>query len=261
MTEQVEQRPNLGGKVMPLFDHLHELRAALVKSILTVLVLFVVAMVFSNQIINIIKAPLMDVLPAGQKTIYFTGPMDVFIASLKVAMLASVVFGAPVWSYQFWKFLEPALYPTEKRYVVPFAVVSIVLFFSGVLFCYYVMLPMTLNFAIGLGLEVGTPMVTINDYISMVTLLLIVFGLAFETPVILVLLALLDLVDAQTLSKHRSVIIVGILIVSAVLTPPDPISQVAMALPMYVLYEISIVVIRIIGKRQVASQEQALVQK
>lgn len=239
-----------GGKVMPLFEHLHDLRKALIRSILSVLILFIIAMVYANDLLNILKIPLMNALPEGQKTIHFTGPMDVFMAGLKVAMLVSVVFGSPVWSYQFWRFLEPALYPKERKFVLPFAMLSIALFFMGVLFCYFVMLPMSLSFMIGMSLEVGTALMTINDYIALVSVLLMAFGLIFEIPMVLILLAILDLIDAQTLARYRSLTIVGILIVAAVLTPPDPLSQVAMAVPMYVLYEISILVIRIIKRKK-----------
>jgi sec-independent protein translocase protein TatC len=238
------------GKAMPLFDHLHELRKVLVRSLLAVLILFFVAMAFSTPILEFLKIPLLNALPEGSKSLHFTGPMDVFMASLHVGLFTAVVFGAPFWTYQFWRFIEPALYPTERRYVLPFAIASIALFFAGLAFCYYVMLPMALTFLIGMGAEVGTPMITINDYLSLVSVLALSFGLVFETPVVLVLLAALHLIDAATLSKHRSMIIVVILIIAAVLTPPDPISQVSMAVPMYLMFEAAVLIIRLMERAQ-----------
>lgn len=237
-------------KEMPLFEHLGELRTALIRSILAVFICFVLAVSFSTPILQFLKQPLMDALPESSRQLYFTGPMDVFMASLNVGLLTAVIFGAPVWTYQFWRFIEPALYPSERRYVVPFALASMLLFFAGLAFCYYIMLPMSLKVMLTSALDVGSPMITINDYLALISVLGLCFGLVFETPVVLVLLAMLGLIDAEMLAQQRRLIIVGILVIAAILTPPDPISQVIMAVPMYIMFEISVVIIRLIGKRQ-----------
>lgn len=252
-TERAQEALLHGGKVMSLWEHLNDLRAVVVKSGLFVLLLFFIALAFSTQLIEFLKVPLVDALPEGANSLHFTGPMDVFSASLKVSFLVALILGCPVWLYQFWRFFEPGLYPSERKYILPFIIASVLLFFSGVLFCYFVMMPMALQFLIGMGLEVGTPIITINDYVSLLTILTLGFGLVFETPVILVLLAFLDLISAQTLSEHRRVIIVVILVVAAILTPPDPVSQIAMALPMYLMYEVSIIIIRIIQRKKVGT--------
>jgi sec-independent protein translocase protein TatC len=238
-----------GGKVMSLFDHLDELRVVVVRAVFVIFGLFIVAMIFSTEIIEILKVPLVHALPSGADALHFTGPMDVFMAGIQVSFLTSLILGCPFWLYQFWRFLEPGLYPKERKYILPFIVASVFLFLTGISFCYFVMLPYALNFLITLGMEVGTPMITINDYLSLLTILMLAFGLVFETPVILVMLSLLNIIDADMLSEYRRIIIVIILVVAAVLTPPDPISQIAMAVPMYIMYEASIVIIRLIHRK------------
>lgn len=244
-----------GGKVMGLWGHLDELRSRLVKALFTILALFVVSLAFSTKILNILKKPLEAALPSGTNALHFTGPMDVFMVNVKVAFLMAVIFGAPVWLYQFWKFLEPALYPRERKYILPFIVATIGCFLTGVAFCYYFMIPMALQYLVGIGLEVASPIITITDYMSLVTVMVIGFGLVFETPVILVLLAMLDIVSAESLASQRRVIFVGILIAAAILTPPDPISMIGMAIPCYLMFELSLLIIRVIkGRRQESAE-------
>lgn len=239
-----------GGKEMSLWEHLADLRGALVRAMSVILILFFIAMFYSTPLIQFLSRPLISVLPNPKVGLHFTGPMDVFVATIKVSGLFSVLFGSPVWTYQFWKFVEPGLYPGEKKLVVPFALASITLFFIGAAFCFFVILPMTLGFMIGLGTEIGTPIITINDYLSMVMIMIIGFGIIFETPIVLILLSMVDLIDAKLLREYRGPILVVILVVSAVLTPPDPISQIAMAIPVYAMFEASIVVISLIEKRK-----------
>jgi sec-independent protein translocase protein TatC len=239
-----------GGKVMSLWDHLGELRNRVVKSLLGILVLFLIALTFAEHIIGFLKGPLTNALPVGKNDLHFTGPLDVFIINIKVSLLAGVVFGTPLWLYQFWKFFEPALYPKERKYILPFVFASSALFIIGVCFAYFVILPIALKFLLEIGLSVGTPIITIKDYLSLVMILVFGFGLVFETPIVLILLAMLDLVSAKMLSEYRRFVLVLILVMGAVLTPPDPISQVAMAIPVYLMYEASIILIRIIKKEK-----------
>ena len=238
------------GKVMSLFDHLTELRSRLVRSMISILCVFAVAFTFADQLIILLKQPLVGVLPENASNLHFTSPMDVFIVQIKVGILVGIVAASPLWLYQFWKFFEPALYPRERKYILPFTFASASLFLLGSSFAFLVILPMALEFLIGIGLEVGTPIITIKDYLSMVMILIFGFGLVFETPVVLILLALLDLVSAESLSEHRQIVMVGILVVGALLTPPDPISQMAMALPVYLMFEMSIIAIRFIKKSE-----------
>jgi len=240
----------IDGSSMSLMDHLGELRTRLFKSFATILVLFVVAMTFSTSLIEFLKIPLLRALPEGSRTLHFTGPLDVLLASLKVSFLSAVVLGCPLWLYQFWKFFEPGLYRKERKFILPFTIASMLLFLAGTSFCFFIILPMTLEFLIGIGLKVGVAIITINDYLSMVLILIFGFGIIFETPLILVLLALLDIISAKSLSEFRPFAIVAILITGALLTPPDPLSQIAMAVPVYLMYEISIVVIKILKREK-----------
>lgn len=245
-------------KVMGLMDHLDELRARIFKSLIAVVIIFSVAFGFSKQIFELIKEPLVNALPDGANALHFTGPMDVFIANIKISFLAAVVGACPIWLYQFWKFLEPALYDHEKKYALPFLFSSISLFFGGVAFCFFIIMPLAMEFLIQMGMEVGTPIITVGDYVSVFMLLVFGFGLVFETPVILVLLALLDIVDAKMLTENRKFVIVGVMILGALLTPPDPLSQIAMGLPTYLMYEMSILIIKLIKRPDKKSDKKDL---
>jgi sec-independent protein translocase protein TatC len=190
------------------------------------------------------KAPLEKILPSNAAALHFTGPMDVFMVNIQIAMLAALIMGAPAWLYHFWKFLEPALHEREKKYVLPFITATIICFFMGIAFSYFFMLPLALSYLVGIGMEVAAPIITVTDYVSLTTVLLLSFGLVFETPVLLVLLAVLGIVTAETLAAQRRITFVLILVVAAVITPPDPISMLGMAIPCYLMYELSILVIK-----------------
>ena len=258
MTETANQLPGGEGshqdKVMGLMDHLDELRSRIVKSLLGIIIIFFGAFAFADIIMNFIKQPLVAALPPNQNSLHFTGPMDVFIANIKISLLAAVIAGCPIWLYQFWKFIEPALYAHERKFVLPFVAASVTLFFTGVSFCFFFILPMALDFLIGMGMEVGTPIITVADYVSLLMILIFGFGIVFETPVILVLLAMMDLVSAEALAENRKFVLIGVLVLGAILTPPDPISQLAMGIPTYLMYEVSILLIRLIkGKKKTSS--------
>lgn len=242
-----------GGKAMPLLEHLGELRDRLVKCAIFVLILFFIGVYppVSKILIDFLSGPLISVLPENANVLHFTGPMDVFIAGVKISIISALVLSCPIWLWHLWRFIEPALYPHERKYIFPFIVASTLLFTAGVTFSFVVILPLALEFLIGLGTASATAIITINDYISMLMLFIFGFGLAFETPLIIILLAMLDLVSADFLAEYRKLVMVGILVMGALLTPPDPISQLALAVPLYLMYEISILIIRMIkGKSE-----------
>lgn len=249
LPKPTEEELIAGGKVMSLWDHLAELRSRIVRSLWGVMVVFGVCFGFADNLIGILKVPLVAALPPGVSALHFTGPLDVFMVQLKVAGLVGLVASSPIWLYQFWKFFEPALYPRERKYILPFVVISVVMFLAGVAFCYFIALPTTLSFLIGVGMEVGTPMITIKDYVSLLMFMIFSFGATFETPVILVLMALLGIVRVETLVAHRRIVVIVCLVVAALLTPPDPVSQLALAVPMYAMYEVAILIIKFINKR------------
>lgn len=241
-------------KVMGLLEHVDELRSRLFKSVLAILLLFIGAFYFSEHILNFLKQPLIDVLPKGANALHFTGPMDVFMAQCKLALFVAMVLGCPIWLYQLWRFVEPALYAHEKKYALPFLVSAVLLFVTGVAFCYFIMVPWSLQYLIGLGQTVATPIITVSDYMSLLTLLMLGFGLIFETPIILIVLSMVGVISAESLKKNRRVVLVAFFVVAAVITPtPDPVGQLIMAFPMWLLYEVSIIIIQFIDKKRHAS--------
>ncbi len=238
-------------KLMPVFDHLEELRSRVIKSLIAVLILFVIALYYSTEIIIFLKAPLLKTFPTqGDGNLHFTGPLDVFLTSIKVSFLTSIVLACPYWLYHFWKFMEPALYKKEQKFLLPFLVSSISLFILGTLLCYYIILPLALDFLISMGKEVGIPMITITDYISLLSIMIFGFGIAFESPLILILLSTLDIINSQSLASCRRYVIVGVLVLGALLTPPDPMSQIGLAIPLYLMFEFSLIIIRILEKKK-----------
>lgn len=238
------------GKVMSLLGHLAELRYRLVISVFAIFIAFCVTFFFASQIILFLRQPLMAALPQGNGGLHFTGPLDVFMSQIKVSFLCAVIFACPIWLNQFWRFIEPAMYQHERRMILPFTVMSVVLFCFGIFFSYYLVLPMALDFLIKLGLEVGSPIIAINDYISILTVTIFGFGIVFETPLVLVLLGTLGVLTAEMLRKARRYVIVGSLVLAALIVPPDPLSQVGMAIPLYLMYEISILIIALIEKKK-----------
>ncbi|MDD9951173.1 MAG: twin-arginine translocase subunit TatC [Zetaproteobacteria bacterium] len=251
--DETEEQLIGGGKVMSLTDHLAELRTRIVRSGIAILGMFFACLIFSSQILIFLRAPLDHVLAGATSSLHFTGPLDVFLVNIKVSMLSGIVLSSPVWLWQFWSFFEPALYPRERKLILPFALTSLLLFLAGVCFCYFAILPLALDFLIELGKEVSTPMITITDYISVLSMMIFGFGLVFEAPLVLIMLGLLGLVDPNSLAKSRRFVIIGILFIAAIMTPPDPLSQLGMAIPMYMMFEISIVIMRIMLRNSKAS--------
>jgi len=238
-------------KVMGLLEHVDELRSRIFKSVIAIVILFAVSFAFSEEILNFLKQPLVRALPKGANALHFTGPMDVFMAQCKLSLFVAMVVGCPIWLYQLWRFVEPALYPHEKKYALPFLMSAVLLFATGIIFCFELMIPWSLNYLIGLGSTVATPIITISDYMSLLTLLMLGFGLIFETPIILIVLSMVGVLSAETLRSNRRIVIVAIFILSAFITPtPDPVGQLIMAIPMYFFYEISIFIIQIIDKKR-----------
>lgn len=243
------------GKVMSLIGHLSELRVRLIKAILAILAGFCLTFFFSTELINFLKQPLVAALPNSSNILHFTGPLEVFMMSMKVSFFASIIFSCPIWIYQMWKFIEPALYVSERKYIIPFVISTVALFLFGILFSFYIIIPLTLKFLMSMGAEIGTPIITISDYVGLLVFMIMGMGLIFETPIILILLSSLGVINAELLAKHRRYIIVLILIIAAILTPPDPLSQIGMSIPLYLMYEFSIVIIRILERKKTSRSE------
>lgn len=226
-------------KAMPFLDHLEELRWRLLKSIVAIIAMSMVAFYFSDHIFKFV------IIPLGDIKLHFTEVTGSFYAYLKLSLIVGVVGALPIIFYQIWSFIGPGLYKHEKAMVLPLVGVSTLLFLLGAAFCYYVMLPISLAFLIGFSGEILSPIITVGSYISFAGLLALAFGFGFQLPVIGYFLAKIGILRPEFLVKTRRYALVTMLIVGAILTPPDVFTQVLLAAPLYILYEISIIVVRI----------------
>lgn len=242
-----------------LISHLVELRDRLLRAVIAVFVLFMPCAYFSDRLFTLVALPLIEKMPQGTSMIA-TSIIAPFMAPLKLALLAALFLAMPYVLFQAWAFVAPGLYRHEKRFAIPLMLSSIVLFYAGVAFAYFVVFPLMFAFltsAAPQGVQVMTDM---SNYLDFVLLLFFAFGIAFEIPVATVLLASTGLVKVETMTKNRGYVILGIFIIAAFLTPPDALSQSFMAVPMYVLYELGIVMSRILLKNKQAresSEEQS----
>jgi sec-independent protein translocase protein TatC len=224
-------------------SHLIELRARLVRAIVAVLVVFLCVAYWTKPIYSYLAQPLLAVLPAGSSMIA-TDVTTTFFVPVKVAMLVSFMIALPYVLYQMWAFVAPGLYQHEKRLVLPLLFSSTVLFFVGMAFAYFIVFPMAFRFFADFT-PVGVTMATdIDKYFNFVLTMFIVFGIAFEVPVVEVLLVRIGVVTVQQLKDIRRYIIVAIFVVAAVVTPPDVFSQLALAIPLCFLYELGIILAR-----------------
>jgi len=233
-------------KEMSFLDHLEELRWRIIKILLSVIILSIISFTQADYIIDFLKYPLSKINPAPK--IIFLKPAGMFIVRMSVAFVAGFVFSLPIIIIQIWKFISPGLYTTEKKIAYIFFFSAIICFIAGFLFAYFLILPMGLNFLLKMTVEGIEPQLDINNYISFVMQLIIVFGLVFELPVIVGTLAKFNLINSNFLKKIRPYAIIIIFIISALITPPDIVSQVFLALPLILLYEISILLAKLINK-------------
>jgi len=237
-TEEVKVKPG-----MSFLAHVEELRWRLIKSILSVVVVALVAFAFADQLYKII------VIPLGDVKLHYTEVTGSFYAYLKISLFAGITGAIPVVFYQLWQFIAPGLFAREKKMIYPLVFFSTMLFLIGASFCFFVVLPFALSFLIGYGEDLMTPIITISSYISFAGLLLIAFGFAFELPIIGYFFGKIGLVSSKVLGKARPYAVVVFLILASVLSPPDIFTQVLLAGPLYLLYEITILLVRYTGKK------------
>lgn len=238
-----------------LISHLVELRNRLMRAVIAVFILFIPCAFYSDKLFTWVALPLIKKMPQGTSMIA-TSIIAPFMAPLKLALLVALFLAMPFVLYQAWAFVAPGLYRHEKRFAVPLVVSSIVLFYAGVAFAYFVVFPLMFAFlttAAPQGVQVMTDM---TNYLDFVLLLFFAFGIAFEIPIATVLLAATGMVKIETMTKNRGYMILGIFIVAAFLTPPDAVSQCFMAVPMYLLYELGIIMSRILLKKKREQQQE-----
>ncbi len=238
-----------------LISHLLELRDRLLRSVIAICAFFVPLAFFSDELFTLVAKPLIDKLPEGNSLIA-TSVIAPFMTPLKLALFAAIFVAMPYVLYQVWAFIAPGLYRREKRFALPLFASSVVLFYAGTAFAYFVVFPLMFAF-LTMTTPVGVKMMTdISSYLDFIVLLFFAFGLAFETPVATVLLVASGLVSIKTLRKNRGYVLLGIFVVAAFLTPPDAISQSAMAIPMYLLYEVGILLAAFLQKNRPVSQAE-----
>jgi sec-independent protein translocase protein TatC len=248
-----------GGREQPLVEHLLELRNRLLKALGGFAVVLLSIIWFAKDIYAVVSAPLVRLMPQGVSMIA-TEVASPFLTPLKLTAVVAFVIALPWILYQIWAFVAPGLYRQERRLVVPLLASSTGLFYLGVALAYFVVLPTIFRFFIGIAPEGVAVMTDINKYLDFVLGLFLAFGIAFETPVAIVLIVWAGFVTPATLAKHRDYVLVGVFVVAAVLTPPDIASQFMLAVPMYLLYEVGIVAARLLvpGIREVEAQQRAL---
>jgi sec-independent protein translocase protein TatC len=236
------------GEEQSFLSHLIELRQRLVRSAIAVVVIFLALSPFMRDIFAILSAPLMSVLPEGTKLIA-TGVITPFMVPLKLTLFVSFLIALPYVLYQVWAFVAPGLYLHEKRLAAPIIASSVAMFALGMAYCYFVVFRLVFRFIASFAPTTVNVAPDIDAYFSFVLGLFLAFGLTFEVPIVVVLLARFGIADVERLKAARPYVIVGAFIVAAIFTPPDVISQLLLAVPLCLLYEVGIQVARLVGKR------------
>jgi sec-independent protein translocase protein TatC len=226
-----------------LMSHLTELRSRLFKIFGAVFAIFILLLPFASKIFNFVAEPLISVVPGGE--LIALGPVSPLTATIMLSFYISLFAAMPVILYQVWAFVAPGLYKKEQRFAFPLLASSVLLFYAGIAFAYYVVFPLIFAFVASFTPDAVAYMPDIAEYISFVMMLVLVFGLAFETPVATVLTVWTGLTTPEKLGKARPYVFLGAFVVGMLLTPPDVISQTILAIPVYLLYELGIIMSRI----------------
>ena len=238
--------------------HLGELRTRLIKSFIFFIVAFIISYIYSEKIYSFLVQPYSSAIIENNldRRLIFTALHEAFLTYLKVAFFASIFITSPIFLTQIWKFIAPGLYKNEKQALLPYLIATPVLFLLGGVLVYYLIMPLAIKFFLSFEstAEVGSIAIQleakVNEYLSLIMRLIFAFGISFQLPVILSLLARIGIVDSSYLKTRRKYVVVIIFAVAAILTPPDPITQIGLALPMLILYELSILKVKLIEKKK-----------
>ena len=239
---------------MSLINHLVELRNRLIRVVVIVLLIFAGLFYFANDIYSFVSAPLQKFLPENS-TMIATEVASPFLTPFKLTFFLALFLGMPFVLHQIWAFISPALYQRERRLAIPILASSILLFYGGMAFAYYVVFPLVFGFFTSVGPTEVTVMTDISSYLDFVLKLFFAFGLAFEIPIAAVILIVAGVISADDLAKKRPYIVVGCFVMGMLLTPPDVISQSLLAIPMWMLFEIGIVFGRLLTRKPKATPE------
>ncbi len=230
-------------------SHLIELRSRLIKAVVFVMVIVIVQLPFAGKIYTLMAKPVMAYLPEGSSMIA-TGVLSPFLTPFKMVFILGIIISMPFILYQIWAFVSPGLYKKEKRIARPLLFSSIFLFYLGCMFAYFVIFPILFQFIPAISPVGVNYMPDINSYLDIVVRLFFAFGLAFEMPIAVILMILMGVTTPEKLANSRPYVIVGVFVVGMILTPPDMISQTLMAIPMWLLFEVGIIMGRILKKRK-----------
>ncbi len=249
---------NNENKETSFVNHLKELRSRLLKSLVYVFIFFIISYVFAENIYEFLVDPYAKAVENDNlnRRLIFTALHETFITYLKVAFFTSIFIGSPFILIQVWKFVAPALYKNEKKALLPYLIATPVLFLLGGMLVYYLVMPLAINFFLSFetAAQIGSLPIQleakVNEYLSLIMRLIFAFGISFQLPVLLSLLARAGIVDSIYLKKRRRYVIVIIFAVAALLTPPDPITQIGLGIPLLILYELSILSVKMIEKRK-----------
>tara|TARA_B110000438_G_C15812588_1_gene650323 strand:- start:1188 stop:1967 length:780 start_codon:yes stop_codon:yes gene_type:complete len=239
-------------------DHLTELRSRLIKSFVFLLIFFIICYIFSENIYSFLVQPYAEAVKDDQlnRRLIFTALQETFLTYLKVAFFAAMFISSPIILTQLWKFIAPGLYKSEKRALLPYLIATPTLFLLGGMLVYYLVMPLAIKFFLSFETSAGVNSLPIqleakvNEYLSLIMRLILAFGISFQLPVLLSLLAKVGFVDSDYLKSRRKYVIIIIFIVAAILTPPDPITQIGLGIPLLILYELSILSVKIIEKKK-----------
>lgn len=235
---------------MAFFDHIDELRARFMRGLWVFMGGFAVCYLVSDHLLWVLKKPLFDALPPDQQKLYFTGLFENFMTHLKISGYGSLFFLSPYYFYELWGFISPGLYPKERKLVIPFVSAATFFFLAGACFAYFILFPVGFKYFVQYGGPTDVPLLTMDAYYGTCLKLLLLFGAAFELPVLIVLLGYLGLVDAPLLRKQRKAAVIGITIVSALFAPPDAVSMLILGAPLILMYEAAIWVVAWLGVRR-----------
>ena len=241
----------------PLLVHLIELRSRLIKTIIMISIFFIVFYIFADNIYNFLVQPYANAVAGEEgRRLIFTALHETFFTYIKVALFASLFISLPFLLIQLWIFVAPGLYKNEKNVVIPYLMATPILFILGSALVYYLIMPLAIKFFLSfesIGGDGALPIqleAKVNEYLSLIMRLILAFGLCFQLPVALTLMARVGFVSSESLRKNRKYVIVGVFAVAAILTPPDPISQIGLGIPILLLYELSIIAVSFIEKRK-----------
>ena len=239
-------------------EHLSELRSRLVRSIIYLFIFFVVCYFFAENIYSFLVAPYADAVKDDDtsRRMIFTALHETFITYLKVAFFAAMFIASPIILTQVWKFVAPGLYKNEKKALLPYLIATPTLFLLGGMLVYYLIMPLAIKFFLSFESQsqLGSLPIQleakVNEYLSLIMRLIFAFGISFQLPVLLSLLARVGFIDSEYLQKRRKYVVIIIFVVAAILTPPDPITQIGLGIPLLILYELSILSVKIIEKNK-----------